>query len=189
MNNANFGRATLHGERSVSESDARQDRESEGQTPEVNPSTPFKASERDAGTTRDTGNETDVGIGPEGAGGSRAQRGPACTSGLPRQNSNNSDKPEKRYRMKHIRGSDGFFTSKDNKRATWDQIDPDTFRRNGMPSSAEANITLNLIAAAESASGPRRMPVSNTLLSGTADSPGSHESSHPGSFCFYLVSC
>ncbi len=124
MNNANSGCAASHGERSASESDARQDRESD---------------ERLC-----AGEESPFQSGLEKGEQEAAARSAAAPAALPCQNSNNSDKPAKRYRMKPIRESDGLFTSKDHKRAIWDQIDGDTFRRNGMPSSAEAKSAFHL---------------------------------------------
>ena len=82
---------------------------------------------------------------PAGASRSRAQRGPAGTAGLPCQNSNNSDKPAKRYRLQPIAGSDGlFFKSKDSKDAVWKKLDGDTIQRWGFPSAAEAKSAYHL---------------------------------------------
>ncbi len=75
---------------------------------------------------------------------SRAERGPDGSAGLPCQNSNNSDKPAKRYRLKRIPGSPDFYTSKDNKRAVWLQLDGDTMQRWGFPSGAEAKAAYHL---------------------------------------------
>ena len=69
---------------------------------------------------------------------------PPPASALPCQNSNNSDKPAKRYRPKRVPNSDGFFTSKNHKNAVWDEIDADTLRRDGLPSSAEAKSAFHL---------------------------------------------
>ena len=65
-------------------------------------------------------------------------------SALPCQNSNNSNKPTKRYRLKRIPGSADFFASKDCSRAIWQQIDGDTISRWGMPSGAEAKSAFHL---------------------------------------------
>lgn len=70
----------------------------------------------------------------------RAERG----AGLPCQNSNNSNKESKRYRLKRIPGADGFFTSKDWTPTVWRQIDGDTIQRLGMPSGAEAKAAFHL---------------------------------------------
>lgn len=75
---------------------------------------------------------------------SRAQRGPADASALPCQNSNNSDKPAKRYRLKRVPNAEGWFTSKDCKNAIWEQVDGDTIRRWGQPSGAEAKSAFHL---------------------------------------------
>lgn len=65
-------------------------------------------------------------------------------AGLPCQNSNNSDKPTKRYRLKKIPGLDNSYLSKDNDRAIWKQTDGDTLERIGMPSGAEAKSAFHL---------------------------------------------
>lgn len=81
---------------------------------------------------------------------SRAERGAADGAALPRQNSNNSDKPAKRYRLQRIPGTAGLFTSKDNKRAIWKQVDGDTIQRFGTPGSAEAKSAFHLRLNVES---------------------------------------
>jgi hypothetical protein len=65
-------------------------------------------------------------------------------AGLPCQNSNNSNKPAKRYRLKPVSGSDVFYTSKDNDRAVWSKVDGDTIQRWGKPSGAEAKSAFHL---------------------------------------------
>ena len=75
---------------------------------------------------------------------SRAQRGAPGTAALPCQNSNNSDKKQKRYRLKAIPGSKGLFADPNNKRAVWQQRDGDTIERWGMPSGAEAKSAFHL---------------------------------------------
>ena len=74
----------------------------------------------------------------------RAERAAPAASGLPCQNSNNSNIPAKRYRLQRIPGMEGWFTSKSHKDAVWDQIDGDTFKRWGRPSSAEAKAAFHL---------------------------------------------
>ncbi len=75
---------------------------------------------------------------------SRAQRGAPGTAALPCQNSNNSDKKQKRYRLKAIPGSPGLYADPNNKRAVWQQRDGDTIERWGMPSGAEAKSAFHL---------------------------------------------
>ncbi len=65
-------------------------------------------------------------------------------AGLPCQNSNNSNKPAKRYRLKKLPSPSNFYKSKDNDRAVWEQIDGDTIRRWGLPSGAEAKSAFHL---------------------------------------------
>jgi hypothetical protein len=75
---------------------------------------------------------------------SRAQRGAPGTAALPCQNSNNSNKQPKRYRLKRLPGSEDLFTSKENNRAYWRQLDGDTLERWGNPSGAEAKSAFHL---------------------------------------------
>lgn len=75
---------------------------------------------------------------------SRAERGAAGSAALPCQNSNNSDKKPKRYRLKAIPGSAGMFADPNNKKAVWQQRDGDTIERWGMPSGAEAKSAFHL---------------------------------------------
>lgn len=63
---------------------------------------------------------------------------------LPCQNSNNSNKPAKRYRLKRLPNAEGWFTSKDCENAVWEQVDGDTIRRWGKPSAAEAKSAFHL---------------------------------------------
>jgi hypothetical protein len=85
------------------------------------------------------------GLGSAGlaAGCGREAAAPA-PAGLPCQNSNNSDKPQKRYRLKKIPGLDNSYLSKDNDRAIWKQTDGDTLERIGKPSGAEAKSAFHL---------------------------------------------
>lgn len=75
---------------------------------------------------------------------SRAQRGAAGPAALPCQNSNNSNQPAKRYRLKKLPSAPGWFTDPNNKNAIWEQQDGDTLRRWGMPSGAEAKSAFHL---------------------------------------------
>lgn len=112
-----------HGERPASEADAKQGRES--------------------GQQRSTGENALIhgtGLG-EQVGAARSAARPAA---LPCQNSNNSDKHPKRYRLQSIPNCPGFFKSNDHKIAIWDQIDSDTIRRIGMPNGAEAKAAFHL---------------------------------------------
>jgi len=79
----------------------------------------------------------------QGSGCDRAAVAPD-PAGLPCQNSNNSNKPAKRYRLKPVPGSDFFYTSKDNDRAVWSKVDGDTIQRWGRPSGAEAKSAFHL---------------------------------------------
>lgn len=87
-------------------------------------------------------------ITPEGAEGGAAdapRRGaPPPASALPCQNSNNSNTKPKRYRLKRVPNQEGWFTSKDNKNASWEQVDGDTLKRWGAPSGAEAKSAFHL---------------------------------------------
>ena len=87
-------------------------------------------------------------ITPEGAEGGAAdapRRGaPPPASALPCQNSNNSNTKPKRYRLKRVPNQEGWFTSKDNKNASWEQLDGDTLKRWGAPSGAEAKSAFHL---------------------------------------------
>jgi hypothetical protein len=82
----------------------------------------------------------------------RGERAAGCGAGgaatapaaLPCQNSNNSDKPAKRYRLKRIPNTDGIFTDPNNKRAVWKQRDGDTLQRWGLPSGAEVKAAFHL---------------------------------------------
>ena len=65
-------------------------------------------------------------------------------AGLPCQNSNNSNKPAKRYRLEKLPSPSNFYQSKDNDRAVWEQVDDDTIRRWGKPSGAEAKSAFHL---------------------------------------------
>ena len=136
------------GERSASEADAKKDRESVGGTPANSPTRPFVAS---GSVERETNGGAFVelpGVNedrPERAARSRAQRGPDGPSGLPCQNSNNSNRPAKRYRLQLVPGSDGlFFKSKDSKDTAWKKLDGDTLERWGKPSGAEAKSAFHL---------------------------------------------
>ena len=82
--------------------------------------------------------------GPVDGGMRRAERAAPAASGLPRQNSNNSNRSGKRYVLQRIPGTEGCFRSKDNKNAFWDQIDGDLLQRWGMPSGAEAKSAFHL---------------------------------------------
>lgn len=73
-----------------------------------------------------------------------AARSAARPAALPCQNSNNSDKKGKRYRLKAVPGSVGLFVDPNNKRAVWQQRDGDTIERWGMPSGAEAKSAFHL---------------------------------------------
>ena len=75
---------------------------------------------------------------------SRAKRGAAGSAALPCQNSNNSDRKQRRYRLKPIPGSVGLFADPNNKKAVWQQRDGDTIERWGMPSGAEAKSAFHL---------------------------------------------
>ena len=75
---------------------------------------------------------------------SRAQRGAAGSAALPCQNSNNSNKPPKRYRLRRIPNREGLFADPSNKACSWEQIDGDTLQRWGMPSGAEAKAAFHL---------------------------------------------
>jgi hypothetical protein len=77
------------------------------------------------------------------AGCGRVAAAPA-PAGLPCQNSNNSNKPAKRYRLQKLPGAANFYKSKDNDKAVWEQVDGDTIRRWGMPSGAEAKSAFHL---------------------------------------------
>ncbi|MBX3751082.1 MAG: hypothetical protein KF897_13430 [Opitutaceae bacterium] len=80
------------------------------------------------------------GIGPSGA----PEAAAPAHAGLPCQNSNNSDKKPKHYRLKPIPNQPGFYASKDSKSAVWEQKDEDTLLRWGMPSGAEAKSAYHL---------------------------------------------
>lgn len=115
------------GERPASEADARQGRESGQGVP------PNGISPRNSGLGS--------GVSPSGcARGAGAPEG----SALPCQNSNNSNRPAKRYRLKKVKGSEDFYTSKDCPDAFWEKLDGDTIRRWGMPSGAEAKSAFHL---------------------------------------------
>ncbi|RXK55100.1 hypothetical protein ESB00_04160 [Oleiharenicola lentus] len=74
----------------------------------------------------------------------RGREAPApAPAGLPCQNSNNSDKSPRRYRLKAVKGQEGVFTDRDGKRL-WDQRDKDTLHRFGMPTGAEAKSAFHL---------------------------------------------
>lgn len=75
---------------------------------------------------------------------SRAQRGPDGSAALPCQNSNNSNTSTKRYRLVPLPGSVELFTSGNDKRAIWHQVDGDTIERWGFPSGAEAKSAFHL---------------------------------------------
>lgn len=62
---------------------------------------------------------------------------------LPCQNSNNSDKPTRRYRLKSIPGTD-FCRQPGNDQAVWRKVDGDLIQRFGMPSSSEAKAAFHL---------------------------------------------
>lgn len=124
MNFADHGCALSHGERSASEADAKKDRESVPDAP------------NGAFTSHSSG----LGIGVQ-AGAARSAARPAA---LPCQNSNNSNNTGKRYRLKRIRGEEGLYTSKDNRKAIWEEVDSDTIKRMGLPSSAEAKSAFHL---------------------------------------------
>jgi hypothetical protein len=81
-----------------------------------------------------------------------AQRARRPAAALPCQNSNNSDKPPPRYRLKPLPGQPGVYTSQAHKNAVWDEDDndPDLIRRCGMPSSAEAKAAFHLRLNVES---------------------------------------
>ena len=67
-------------------------------------------------------------------------------AGLPCQNSNNSDKPRRRYRLNRVPHAPNFYTDK-NKKHAWDQRDdddPDTLYRLGEPTGAEARSAFHL---------------------------------------------
>jgi hypothetical protein len=112
------GDGVTAGERPASEADAKRGRESDQQ--------------------RGTGENAPIcgkGLGEQDG----AARSAARPAALPCQNSNNSDKPAKRYRLKSIPGSGGlFYKSNDNERAVWKKLDGDTIERWGLPSGAEA---------------------------------------------------
>jgi hypothetical protein len=74
----------------------------------------------------------------------RAERGAPGTAGLPCQNSNNSDKKPKHYRLKPVKNQPGFYASNDSKNSVWEQKDEDTLLRWGMPSGAEAKSAFHL---------------------------------------------
>lgn len=88
--------------------------------------------------------------GASGDGRRRAERGPAAAAALPCQNSNNSNKGSKRYRLKRVPGIEGIYRSNDNDRAVWKQLDGDTLERWGMPSGAEAKAAFHLRRNVES---------------------------------------
>ena len=144
MNTASYDCASAHGERSASESDAKQDRESVGPTQGNALSTPFKASE---GVTRGDDSNAFVevaGMAAEMGEPGCAARSAARPAALPCQNSNNSDKPTKGYRLRSVPGLDGFYTAKGEKRGVWKQLDEDTIQRWGFPSGAEAKSAFHL---------------------------------------------
>ncbi len=116
------------GERSASESDAKRDRESGLSVPTVH-AQPYQSG---------------LGIGPRGAPDAAALAAAPAPAGLPCQNSNNSNRTTKRYRLKRVQGSSDFFTSRDCPNAVWRQLDEDTLSRWGMPSGAEAKAAFHL---------------------------------------------
>jgi len=75
---------------------------------------------------------------------SRAKRGAAGAAALPCQNSNNSDKKPKRYRLTAIPGTEGLFADPSNARAYWQQREGDTLERWGKPSGADAKSAFHL---------------------------------------------
>lgn len=83
--------------------------------------------------------------GAEGGTADAPRRGaPPPASALPCQNSNNSNTKPKRYRLKPVPNQAGWFTSKDNKNTTWEQLDGDTLRRWGEPNGAERKSAFHL---------------------------------------------
>jgi hypothetical protein len=80
----------------------------------------------------------------ERATGCGAEGAAPAPAALPCQNSNNSDKPAKRYRLKPFDPAQGLFTSTDNKHAFWEQREGDLLQRWGLPSGAEAKASFHL---------------------------------------------
>lgn len=116
------------GEWPASEADAKKGHESDCT------STPSELSPHQSGSG--SGGGTAAGCGR----GAPAPEPPA----LPCQNSNNSNKPTKRYCLTPVRGSSKFYTSKDNDRAVWEKLDGDVIQRWGVPSGADAKSAFHL---------------------------------------------
>ena len=82
--------------------------------------------------------------GPVAGGMRRAERAAPAASGLPCQNSNNSNRPPRRYRLKPIPNAPGWFIDSNVKDAVWKQQDGDLLQRWGRPTGAEAKAAFNL---------------------------------------------
>jgi hypothetical protein len=80
----------------------------------------------------------------ERAAGCGAEGAAPAPAALPRQNSNNSDRPEKRYRLQPFDLAQGLYTSKDNKHAVFEQREDGLLQRFGLPSPAEAKAAFHL---------------------------------------------
>jgi len=64
-------------------------------------------------------------------------------AGLPCQNSNNSDKPNPRYRLAQVPHAPNLYTDREGNHV-WDKHDDDTLWRIGMPTGAEARSAFHL---------------------------------------------
>ena len=74
----------------------------------------------------------------------RAERAAPAASGLPCQNSNNSNRPPKKYRLKPIPNAPGWFIDPNVRDAVWKQQNGDLLQRWGRSTGAEAKAAFNL---------------------------------------------
>jgi hypothetical protein len=82
--------------------------------------------------------------GPRKGGMRRAERAAPARLGLPCQNSNNSNKPPKKYALKPIPGSPGWYTDPSTEDVLWEQQEGDLLRRWGRPTGADAKSAFHL---------------------------------------------